>query len=72
MSKGIAIGLAASLLASCGEDAAAPSPEQDREMNDAAEMLDQAPSSLSSIDDGALLEGNGDRSSDQELQAPPQ
>lgn len=43
------------LAAACGRDTAAPSAEQNRELNGAAEMLNKAPDSLSNVDDSALI-----------------
>lgn len=42
------------LCAGCGNEAGAPSAEQNRDMDQAAEMLNKAPDSLSNIDDAGL------------------
>ena len=42
------------LSAACGSESETPSAEQNREMDSAAEMLDDAPNSLSAVDDGGL------------------
>ena len=47
------IGLAALALASCGQGTA-PSSEQDRGLNEAEAMLNEAPNSLDTIDDQGL------------------
>ena len=50
--------LAAACLAlagACGRDEGAPSEEQNRELDRAAEMLDDAPNGLSGIDDSELI-----------------
>ena len=41
-------------LAACQGDTDAPSAEQNREMDRAAEMLDEAPNGLSQVDDSGL------------------
>lgn len=43
------------LAAACQGETDAPSAEQNRDMDRAAEMLDKAPDSLSQVDDGGLL-----------------
>ena len=62
MTSRILLACAAAALSACGGDSEAPSAEQDREMDSAAEMLDDAPNSLSRVDDGGLeqeLEAQG-------------
>jgi PBP1b-binding outer membrane lipoprotein LpoB len=48
--------LAALLAAACSNQAGAPSAEQNREMENAAEILDEASERLSQIDDRELLQ----------------
>lgn len=45
---------ALALVSACGSGPEAPSTEQNRQMDEAAEMLNQAPDSLSNIDDSAV------------------
>ena len=47
---------ALALTAACDRSSEVPSAEQGRQMNEAAEMLDQAPGSLSNVDDAGLSE----------------
>ena len=54
---------ALALSAACGGDSEAPSAEQDREMDSAAEMLDEAPNSLAEVDDGGLEQELGPQES---------
>ena len=42
------------LLAACGQEAAVPTTEENAQMDDAANLLDQAPEDLEAIDDGEL------------------
>jgi hypothetical protein len=42
------------LLAACGREAAVPTSEENAQMEDAADLLDQAPEDLDAIDDGEL------------------
>jgi len=42
------------LLVACGGDRSVPSSEQNDQLNNAAEMLDQAPNALEGIDETAL------------------
>ena len=42
------------LCAGCGSDRGTPSAEQNEAMDEAGEMLDRAPNSLSDIDDSAV------------------
>jgi ABC-type glycerol-3-phosphate transport system substrate-binding protein len=72
MSSRIALGLSAALLAAaCSNEAGSPSAEQNREMENAAEMLDEAPRRLSEIDDRELLQDSGNLA-EQENGAPRQ
>lgn len=72
MTSRTAIPLLAALLAvACADEAGTPSAEQNREMENAAEMLDQAPGRLSEIDDRELLE-NGANQADWQDEAPRQ
>jgi len=50
--------LLALLLCGCG-DRTTPSAEQDRQLDNAAEMLDEAPNALGNIDENALGEPDG-------------
>ena len=52
------IPLAALLLAGCGGDKGAPTAEQNRELDQAEQMLNEAPNDLEGIDEGALGETN--------------
>jgi hypothetical protein len=54
MATRIVLGCAAFALAACGADETAPSAEQNRALDEAAEMLNQAPNDLSRVDDNAL------------------
>lgn len=45
---------ALALASACGRETDAPSAEQNRELNGAAEMLNKAPDSLSNVEDSAL------------------
>jgi predicted small lipoprotein YifL len=46
--------LALLALAACGRDAPVPTSEENAQMEDAANLLDQAPDDLEAIDDGGL------------------
>ena len=46
--------LALVTLAACGREAAVPTSEENAQMEDAANLLDQAPEDLDAIDDGGL------------------
>jgi hypothetical protein len=46
--------LAALVLTSCRGDQAAPTGEENRQLDEAANMLNQAPANLEAIDDSAL------------------
>jgi hypothetical protein len=54
MVRTLIAGTALMLSAACGGDRGTPSAEQNAAMNEAGEMLDRAPESLSEIDDSAL------------------
>jgi len=42
------------LLAGCNEDPAVPTSEENRQLDDASEMLNEAPANLEAVDDGGL------------------
>ena len=42
------------LLAGCSEDPAVPTSEENRQLDDASEMLNKAPANLEAVDDGGL------------------
>ena len=42
------------LLAGCNEDPAVPTSEENRQLDDASEMLNKAPANLEAVDDGGL------------------
>ena len=42
------------LLAGCSEDPAVPTSEENRQLDDASEMLNEAPANLDAVDDGGL------------------
>lgn len=66
MSSRTPIAILVSLLAAgCSEEAGAPSAEQNREMENAAEMLDEAPGHLSEIDDRELLQDGANQAEGQ-------
>jgi len=46
--------LAVVALAACSRDAAVPTSEENMQMEEAANLLDQAPNALDAIDDGEL------------------
>ena len=50
--------LAALFLTSCRGDPAAPTGEENRQLDEAANMLNQAPANLEAIDDSALGAAN--------------
>lgn len=52
--RAILVTAALGLSAGCSGETAAPSAEQDRDMNEAAELLEKAPTSLSNVDDQGL------------------
>ena len=51
--------LALLFLTSCGNDPAAPTAEENRQLDEAANMLNQAPANLEAIDDSGLGAANG-------------
>ena len=58
MKKSI-VPLALLFLTSCGSDPAAPTAEENRQLDEAANMLNQAPANLEAIDDSGLDAENG-------------
>jgi hypothetical protein len=46
------------MLTGCQGDPAAPTAEENRQLDEAANMLNQAPANLEAIDDGGLGEAN--------------
>ena len=46
------------LLTACNREPAVPTAEENRQLDDAANMLDRAPANLESVDDSALAGGN--------------
>lgn len=42
------------MLAACNREAAVPTSEENAQMDDAANLLDQAPADLEAVDDGEL------------------
>ena len=64
--------LALLLLTNCGSDPAAPTAEENRQLDEAANMLNQAPANLEAIDDSGLGAANGSEegSSDPATDAP--
>jgi hypothetical protein len=57
--------LAAALLflTGCNRDQAVPTAEENRQLDDAANLLDQAPASLENVDDSAVAGDNAGESS---------
>jgi predicted small lipoprotein YifL len=53
--------LALLTLASCGREAAVPTSEENAQMEEAANLLDQAPDELDAIDDGELNAADANR-----------
>ena len=49
------------LLAACGQEAAVPTTEENAQMDDAANLLDQAPEDLEGIDAGELNAAESNR-----------
>jgi hypothetical protein len=56
--KFAAIFIALLLLASCDRSSTVPTAEENRQLDDAANLLNEAPANLESIDDSALLGAN--------------
>ncbi len=56
-SRALLIAAALALLASCGSEGA-PSAQENREMDEAERMLDEAADNLADIDENMLLEAN--------------
>ncbi len=50
-------------LTACSRDQAVPTAEENRQLDDAANLLDQAPASLENVDDSAVSEENAAGSS---------
>ena len=50
------------LLTACNREPSVPSAEENRQLDDAANLLDQAPANLESVDDSGL--GEADRTGD--------
>jgi len=46
------------LATACNRDPAVPTAEENRQLDDAANMLDRAPANLESVDDSALVGDN--------------
>jgi|KBSMisStandDraft_5_1062788.scaffolds.fasta_scaffold2145101_2 hypothetical protein len=46
-------------LTACQRDPAAPTAEENRQLDEAANLLDEAPANLEAIDDGGLVGTNG-------------
>jgi hypothetical protein len=51
---------ATAMLAACGGASTAPSAEENRDLDSAARMLDEAPNSLKQVDDSGLAENASD------------
>ncbi len=47
------------ILTGCQRDPAAPTAEENRQLDEAANLLNEAPANLEAIDDGGLGESNG-------------
>ena len=47
------------LLTGCSDDPAVPTSEENRQLDDASEMLNEAPANLETVDDGGLGPANG-------------
>ena len=54
--------LALVALAACSRDAAVPTAEENAQMDDAANLLDEAPNALDAIDDGELNAADANQS----------
>jgi hypothetical protein len=46
------------LLTGCSDDPAVPTTEENRQLDDASEMLNEAPANLGAVDDGGLGPAN--------------
>jgi hypothetical protein len=53
--------LALMMLAACQREAAVPTSEENSQMDDAANLLDQAPADLEAVDDGGLNAADSNR-----------
>ena len=53
--------VAALLLAACGQETAVPTTEENAQMDDAANLLDQAPEDLEAVADGELNTSDSNR-----------
>ena len=51
--------LCLALLAGCRDDPAVPTTEENRQLDDASAMLNEAPANLEAVDDGGLGSTNG-------------
>ena len=47
------------LLSGCSDDPAVPTTEENRQLDDASAMLNEAPANLDAVDDGGLGSANG-------------
>ena len=47
------------LLSGCSDDPAVPRTEENRQLDDASAMLNEAPANLEAVDDGGLGSANG-------------
>ena len=71
--KNLILPMAVLVLTSCGSDPAAPTAEENRHLDEAANMLNQAPANLEAIDDsglGAANDSEGDASANPSTDAP--
>jgi hypothetical protein len=50
--------LCLALLAGCSDDPAVPTTEENRQLDDASAMLNEAPANLEAVDDGGLNAAN--------------
>ena len=57
--RNAAIFMASLALAACGGRSDAPTAEENRQLDDAANLLDQAPANLERVDDAGLAGANG-------------
>jgi hypothetical protein len=51
--------LCLALLAGCSDDPAVPTTDENRQLDDASAMLNEAPANLEAVDDGGLGSANG-------------